>query len=186
MNILGSKREHAEDERAERLGGGALSRRGLLGGLAALPVLYGVGSVAPALAATPTRPGGVSSGSVPKATDDLVRGVERRYNAPLLTPGTRLVLPAGIKAVPIQNYYRHPHLASAESAWPHMTATDGTTVDVVRYGANMPTASFNGDIDLAALWCGESAALVNDVKPAGDIVREIARDADTVLAAMAR
>jgi len=63
---------------------------------------------------------------------------------------------------------------------------DGTTVEIVRYGANMPTASFNGDIDLAALWCGESAALVNDVKPAGDIVREIARDADTVLAAMAR
>jgi hypothetical protein len=58
-----------------------------------------------------------------------MRGAERRYNAPLLTPGTRVVLPAGIKAVPIQDYYRHPHLASAESAWPRMTATDGTTVD---------------------------------------------------------
>jgi len=71
-----------------------------------------------------TRPG-----SVPEATDELVRGVERRYNAPLLTPGTRLVLPADIKAVPIQDYYRHPQLASAETTWPHMTATDGTTVD---------------------------------------------------------
>ncbi len=55
--------------------------------------------------------------------------MERRYNAPLLTSGTRLVLPAGIKAVPIQDYYRHPHLASSGSAWPRMTATDGTTVD---------------------------------------------------------
>jgi hypothetical protein len=54
---------------------------------------------------------------------------ERRYNAPLLTPGTRLLLPAGVTAVPIQDYYHHPHLAPAESAWPHMTATDGTTVD---------------------------------------------------------
>ncbi|HEY1574072.1 MAG TPA: hypothetical protein VGG05_22215 [Pseudonocardiaceae bacterium] len=58
-----------------------------------------------------------------------MRGVERRYNAPLLGPGTRLVLPAGIKAVPIQDYYRHPHLGSARSAWPRLTATDGTTVD---------------------------------------------------------
>jgi hypothetical protein len=55
--------------------------------------------------------------------------VERRFNAPLLTTGTRLVLPAGIKAVPIKDYYRHPHLASAESAWPRVTATDGTAVD---------------------------------------------------------
>ena len=48
-----------------------------------------------------TRPG-----SVPEATDELVRGVERRYNAPLLTPGTRLLLPAGVKAVPVLDYYR--------------------------------------------------------------------------------
>ena len=88
------------------------------------PVLYSIGSATPALAATAARPG-----SVPTATDDLVRGVERRYNAPLLTPGTRLVLPAGIKAVPVQDYYRRPHLASAASAWPYMRATDGTTVD---------------------------------------------------------
>jgi hypothetical protein len=33
---------------------------------------------------------------------------ERRYNAPLLTPGTRLLLSAGIKAVPIQDYDHHP------------------------------------------------------------------------------
>ena len=100
-------------------------RRGVLGGLAALPVvLYGVGSATPARAASTARPG-----SVPAATDDLARGAERQYNAPLLTPGTRLVLPAGITAVPIQDYYHHPHLASAASAWPRMTATDGTTVD---------------------------------------------------------
>ena len=124
MNIIRGRRQHAEAERADGLGGATLSRRGVLGGLAALPVLYGIGSATPALAATATRPG-----SIPKATDDLARGVERRYNAPLLTPGTRLVLPAGIKAVPIQDYYRHPQLASAESAWPRMTATDGTRVD---------------------------------------------------------
>lgn len=55
--------------------------------------------------------------------------MERRYNAPLLTPGTRLLLPAGVKAVPVQDYYHRPHLASAASAWPHIRAADGTTVD---------------------------------------------------------
>ena len=124
MNIIRGKREHAEAERADGVGGGTLSRRGVLGGLAALPVLAGVGSATPALAATATRPG-----SVPTSADDLVRGVERRYNAPLLTPGTRLVLPAGVKGVPVRDYYRRPRLTSAASAWPHLRAADGSTVD---------------------------------------------------------
>ncbi|HYV80223.1 MAG TPA: hypothetical protein VE979_19020, partial [Streptosporangiaceae bacterium] len=125
MNVIRGKREHAEAGRAAGAGGGILSRRGVLGGLAALPVvLSGVGSATPALAATATRPGRVLA-----AAGDLVRGAERRYNAPLLTPGTRLLLPAGITAVPVQDYYHHPHLAPAGSAWPHMTAADGTTVD---------------------------------------------------------
>jgi len=103
----------------ERSGDGTVSRRSVLGGLAVLPVLAGIGSAAPALAAT----------AAPNATDDLVRAAERRYNRPLLTPGTRLVLPAGVKAVPVLDYYRGPRLASTESTWPHMTAADGTTVD---------------------------------------------------------
>jgi hypothetical protein len=58
-----------------------------------------------------------------------VRGAERRYNAPLLTAGTRLVLPADVKAVPVLDYYHRPRLARAASAWPHIKAADGTTVD---------------------------------------------------------
>jgi hypothetical protein len=131
VNIIRGKRQQVEPERVDDTGGPTLSRRGLLGGLVALPVLYGVGSAAPALAATATRPVSVQNATddVSKGTDDLVRGVERRYHAPLLTPGTRLVLPANIKAVPIQDYYRRPHLASAKSTWPRMVATDGSTVD---------------------------------------------------------
>ena len=129
MNILRGKREPAKVAPTDGVGGEGLSRRRILGGLAALPVLYGIGAATPALAATATKPGGVPSGTVSKAGDDLMRGAERRYNAPLLTPGTRLVLPAGIRAVPIEDYYRGPHLASARSAWPRVTATDGTTVD---------------------------------------------------------
>ena len=128
-------RDHAEGERTDGVWDASVSRRHFLGGsLAAVPVLYGLGSVTPALADAATRPGSAPSPSapsagVPKATDDLVGGVERRYNAPLLTAGTRVVLPAGIKAVAVQDCYRRPHLASAESEWPRMTATDGTTVD---------------------------------------------------------
>ena len=122
----------------------------MLGGLAAIPaisVLYSIESASSALAApapvaTATRPG-----SVPDASDGLVRGVERRYNAPLLTPGTRLVLPADIKAVPVQDYYRRPHLGSVESAWPRVTASDGTTVDasiVPERGASTRIAILSG------------------------------------------
>ena len=104
-------------------------RRGILGGLAALPVLYSVASAAPALA-TLGRCGHPASGQErPDGAGDLVRGAERRYNAPLLTAGTRLMLPAGVKAVPVLDYYHRPHLARAASAWPHIKAADGTTVD---------------------------------------------------------
>ena len=124
MNIVRGKRERAEAERADGAGGQTPGRRSVLGGLAALPVLYSAGSATSALAASAARPGGVPGGA-----GDLVRGEERRYNAPLLAPGTRLLLPAGVKAVPVLDYYRRPRLASAASAWPYIRAADGTTVD---------------------------------------------------------
>jgi hypothetical protein len=85
MNIIKGKRQQVEAERLDDVGGGTLSRRTVLSGIAALPVLYGFRPVTPALAATVARPGSTSARGTAKATDDLVRGVERRYNAPLLT-----------------------------------------------------------------------------------------------------
>jgi hypothetical protein len=115
-----------EAEPGDGVRGGMIGRRNVLGGLAALPVLVSIGSAVPALAvpAAAVRPG-----SAPAAAGDLVRGVERRYNAPLLAPGTRLALPAGVKAVPVLDYYHRPHLAPAVSAWPYLRAAGGTTVD---------------------------------------------------------
>jgi hypothetical protein len=124
VNIIRGKREDAEGG-----GGGTPGRRSVLGGLAALPVLAGIGSAAPALAAPALAGSAARPGSVPTAADDLVRGTERRYNAPLLTAGTRLVLPAGVTAVPVLDYYHRPRLARAASAWPHIKAANGTTVD---------------------------------------------------------
>jgi hypothetical protein len=129
------RRPQADSEPTHDLGQSGLSRRRVLGGIAALPVLYGIGSAAPARAATATKPDNATAsgtdamGSSTTPAEGLVRGVERRYNAPLLTPGTRLVLPPGIKAVAIENYYRGPHLAAAASAWPSVIAADGSTVN---------------------------------------------------------
>jgi hypothetical protein len=39
VNIIRGKRQHAEAERADGAGAGTLSRRGVLGGLAAVPAL---------------------------------------------------------------------------------------------------------------------------------------------------
>ena len=118
---------------------GSLGRRSVLSGLAALPVLYGVGPGAPAAAAEAAAP--PHPGSVPQATTaDLLRGPERRFSAARLTPGTRLLLPEGIKALAVQDYYHRPHTASVQTAWPNVTAADGTTVDAsVVPGRGAPT-----------------------------------------------
>ena len=167
MNILTGKRERTEAERADGAGAGSLSRRSILGGVATLPVLYGVGSAAtPAVAATAVRRSGA-----PKVTGDLVRGMEWRYNAPLLTSGTGLVLPAGVKALPIQDYYSRPHLASTESVWPWVTATDGTTVDasfIPERGAPTRIAMLSG---FTEGWCEISHASGRDDRLTWDIRR---------------
>ena len=133
MNNARSNRKRTEREHADSVGGVAMGRRGVLGSLAAIPVLYGLGAAAtPASAAPPASPATAVPARpdrVPTATGDLVRGAERRYHAPLLTAGTRLVLPAGVKAVPVLDYYHRPRLASAVPAWPFLTAADGTRVD---------------------------------------------------------
>ena len=136
MNITRGNRKNAEAEPTDGVGSGTLGRRSVLGGLAAVPVLSSlVGSATSASAATAAR-----RGNVPAAAEELVKGVERHYSPPLLTPGTRLVLPAGIKAVPVRDYYHRPRLAPAASAWPHMRAADGTVVDAsVIPGRGAPT-----------------------------------------------
>jgi hypothetical protein len=41
----------------------------------------------------------------------------------------------------------------------------------------MATAAFDGELDYAPLWAGESCSVVNEIKPAADIVNELVRDA---------
>lgn len=57
----------------------------------------------------------------------------------------------------------------------------GDVVEWPRYAVGMATPDFDGDIDYAPLWSGESCSVVNDIKPAGEIVLEIVRDAEAAL-----
>src|SRR5947209_18511509 len=63
--------------------------------------------------------------------------------------------------------------------------TLGERVEWLRYAVGTTPPDFDGDIEYAPLWAGESCSVVNDIKPAGDIVRDLARDADAILATAA-
>jgi NAD(P)H-dependent flavin oxidoreductase YrpB (nitropropane dioxygenase family) len=54
----------------------------------------------------------------------------------------------------------------------------GELVDWPRYAIGSAPPDFEGDIDYAPLWAGESCAVVNDIKPAGEIVLDLVRDAE--------
>lgn len=55
------------------------------------------------------------------------------------------------------------------------------TFPVGRYGALPPSTGFEGDVEKTALYAGESCGLVNDLRPAGAIVEEMARQAEALI-----
>jgi nitronate monooxygenase len=57
----------------------------------------------------------------------------------------------------------------------------GRAADWPRYAVGMATADFDGDVEDAPLWAGESCSVVDDVKPAGEIVRELVATAAAAL-----
>jgi NAD(P)H-dependent flavin oxidoreductase YrpB (nitropropane dioxygenase family) len=58
---------------------------------------------------------------------------------------------------------------------------DGEEEPWGRYEVAMPTAGFQGDIEYAPLWAGTSVSDVHDIKPAGEIVRDLVREAEAAL-----
>jgi nitronate monooxygenase len=58
----------------------------------------------------------------------------------------------------------------------------GTVMDVVRYAVFSPKPGFTGDLDYLALYAGESCSLVHTIKPAAQIVRDVMREAEGVIA----
>jgi NAD(P)H-dependent flavin oxidoreductase YrpB (nitropropane dioxygenase family) len=59
---------------------------------------------------------------------------------------------------------------------------NGQTIPVPRYSALLPTRDFNGDIEQACLTAGQSAGNIDEVLPAGEIVRRMTREAEAALA----
>jgi NAD(P)H-dependent flavin oxidoreductase YrpB (nitropropane dioxygenase family) len=51
-------------------------------------------------------------------------------------------------------------------------------IDWPRYASGMLTPDFDGDPDYAPMWMGESCSVVDEIKPAGEIVRDLVRDAE--------
>ena len=60
-------------------------------------------------------------------------------------------------------------------------ASGGTTVSIPAYSAYLPEPGVSASIDRMALYAGQSCSLVNDIKPAAQIVSEMMRDANAVL-----
>jgi nitronate monooxygenase len=54
--------------------------------------------------------------------------------------------------------------------------------ELPRYAPAVVTPEFEGDIEYGPLWAGECCSVVNDIKPAAAIVRDLVRDAEAALA----
>jgi nitronate monooxygenase len=60
-------------------------------------------------------------------------------------------------------------------------ATDGAGDPIERYTSTSPRADVTGDVEGLSLWAGQSAGLVDTIQPAGEIVRQLAEEAEEAL-----
>ena len=67
-----------------------------------------------------------------------------------------------------------------------MIARSRSLGEIVRSQSSTPGADFEGDIDALSLFAGQGVGLVSEIKPAGDIVREIVAQAQSTLAKLAQ
>jgi NAD(P)H-dependent flavin oxidoreductase YrpB (nitropropane dioxygenase family) len=58
----------------------------------------------------------------------------------------------------------------------------GTVVDIPKYSLMPPVVGYQGDLQQAALYAGESVRLIDDIKPAAEVVRDLVRETEAVLA----
>ena len=60
------------------------------------------------------------------------------------------------------------------------TNSAGERTDWIRYSIGTPPPDFDGDIEYAPLWAGNSVSDVNDIKPAAQILGDLVREAEAV------
>jgi NAD(P)H-dependent flavin oxidoreductase YrpB (nitropropane dioxygenase family) len=61
------------------------------------------------------------------------------------------------------------------------TLATGERVEWQRYAIGTATPDFDGDLDLAPLWAGESCAVISDIKPAANIVTDLVNECRATL-----
>jgi NAD(P)H-dependent flavin oxidoreductase YrpB (nitropropane dioxygenase family) len=57
--------------------------------------------------------------------------------------------------------------------------------EIHRYDSTSPREGFSGDVEALPMWSGQGVALIHDVRPAGEIVRSIAAEAEETLRRLA-
>ena len=57
----------------------------------------------------------------------------------------------------------------------------GERIDWPRYAIGVAPPDFDGDIEYAPLRAGTSVSVVNDIKPAAEIIRDLVREAEAAL-----
>jgi nitronate monooxygenase len=62
----------------------------------------------------------------------------------------------------------------------------GMSIEVQRYSTIPPLPGFAGDPEYAVLYCGESCELIDEIKPAGQIVDEVMREARQIAQSLSR
>jgi NAD(P)H-dependent flavin oxidoreductase YrpB (nitropropane dioxygenase family) len=72
-------------------------------------------------------------------------------------------------------------IKDAEGQFIGSTVLNGQTIPVPRYSAILPTPDFDGDIEQACLTAGQSAGNIDEILPAGEIVRRMTAEAKSVL-----
>ena len=65
------------------------------------------------------------------------------------------------------------------------TVLNGQTIPAPRYSAILPTRDFDGDIEQACLTAGQSAGNIDEILPAGEIVRRMTSEAKAALDGLA-
>jgi NAD(P)H-dependent flavin oxidoreductase YrpB (nitropropane dioxygenase family) len=62
----------------------------------------------------------------------------------------------------------------------------GQTMEIPKYASVTPTPEYTSDLEYLPFWAGQTCSLIHEIKPAGQIVREIIREAEDVIDRLAR
>lgn len=62
----------------------------------------------------------------------------------------------------------------------------GQTTDIPKYASVTPTPEYTSDLEYLPFWAGQTCSLIHDIKPAGQIVRDIIQEAEEVIDRLAR